>query len=89
MKKDNHANSTQLITSQVTFNCIALYTILVVSKQLYRDKLQENSLSMMQEDNNRVIVQLKSDYRHIQDIFSFTVGASATLYETFLIWLQD
>ncbi len=38
---------------------IALYTILIVSKQLYSVK-QENSLSIMQEDNNGVIFQLKS-----------------------------
>ncbi len=35
-------------SNQVTFIYIALYTILIVSKQLYRVK-QENSLSIMQE----------------------------------------
>ncbi len=37
---------------QVTFIYTVLYTILIVSKQLYRVK-QENSLSTMQEDNNK------------------------------------
>ncbi len=46
-------------SSQVTFIYIALYTILIVSKQLYRVK-QENSLSIMQEDNNKSFFQLKS-----------------------------
>ncbi len=46
-------------SSQVTFIYIALYTILIVSKQLYRVK-QENSLSVMQEDNNKSFFQFKS-----------------------------
>ncbi len=46
-------------SNQVTFIYIALYTILIVSKQLYRVK-QENSLSIMQEDNNKSFFQLKS-----------------------------
>ncbi len=44
---------------KVTFIYIALYTILIVSKQLYRVK-QENSLSIMQEDINKSFFQLKS-----------------------------
>ncbi len=46
-------------SNQVSFIYIALYTILIVSKQLYRVK-QENSLSIMQEDINKSFFQLKS-----------------------------
>ncbi len=38
--------------SQVTFIYIVLYTVQIVSKQLYSVK-QENSESIMQEDNSK------------------------------------
>lgn len=39
-------------SSQFTFDYVALYTIQILSKQLYSEK-QENSLSITQEDNNK------------------------------------
>ncbi len=45
-------------SNQITFIYIALYTILIVSKQLYRVK-QENSLSIMQEGINKSFFPVK------------------------------
>ncbi len=61
--KKNRKKQSQVLqyinSNEVTFIYIALYTILIVLKQLYRVK-QDNSLSIMQEDINKSIFLLKT-----------------------------
>ncbi len=62
---------------QVTFIYIALFTIQIVSKQLYSVK-QENSVSIMQEDNSKhSIFQLKS----VHCWFSNIIQLSSVLFK--------